>query len=93
VLPAFVATGVGALRGRRAGLFWGAPWLTFSVLMGASIVFAMGLAAASGTPGTLPPLVLVSLVTVTSGVALWFSLDPRASGGGRESPGPSLAAS
>ncbi len=91
VLPAFVATGVAALRGRRAGLFWGAPWLTFSVLMGASIVCAMGLAAASGTPDTVPPLVLVSLVTVASGLALWFSLDPRASRGGREPHGPSVA--
>ncbi|HEX2856261.1 MAG TPA: hypothetical protein VHO26_02115 [Propionibacteriaceae bacterium] len=93
VLPAFVATGVGALRGRRTGLFWGAPWLTFSVLMGASIVFAMVLATASGTPGTLPPLVLVSLVTLASGAALWFSLEPGAAGGGHEPRGPRVAAS
>ena len=63
--------GVAALQGRRHGLFWLAPWLAFSVLMGASIVAAMLLIAAAGYPGTLPPTLMVSIVVAASAVALW----------------------
>lgn len=66
VLPAFVLTGVAAWRGRGWGLFWLAPWLVFSVLMGTSIVAAMLLMAAGGESGTLPPIVMVSVVVLAS---------------------------
>lgn len=71
VLPAFILTGAAALRGRGYGLFWLAPWLAFSSLMGASIVAAMVLMAAAGFPSTVPPLVMVSLVAAASALALW----------------------
>ena len=74
VLPAFIITGLATLRGRSRGVFWSTPWLTFSVLMGASIVFGMLLAVAGGQPGTVPPMLLVSLVTLVSSVVLWASL-------------------
>lgn len=71
VLPGFILAGVAALQGRRHGLFWLAPWLAFSVLMGASIVAAMLLIAAAGYPGTMPPTVMVCVVVAASAVALW----------------------
>ena len=74
VLPGFILAGVAALQGRLHGLFWLAPWLAFSVLMGASIVAAMLLIAAAGYPGTLPPTVMVSIVVAASAVALWLYL-------------------
>lgn len=74
VLPGFILAGVASLQGRRHGLFWLAPWLAFSVLMGASIVAAMLLIAAAGYPGTLPPTVMVSIVVAASAIALWRSL-------------------
>ncbi|WP_353083059.1 hypothetical protein [Tessaracoccus lapidicaptus] len=70
VLPAFVITGLGALRLRADGLAWTAPWLTFSALMGTSIVAAMLLIAGHGFPGTLPPTVMVSVVVLVSLAAL-----------------------
>lgn len=66
VLPAFVVTAAAALRNRETGLFWLGPWLVFSVLMGSSIVAAMGLMMLAGTEGTLPAAVAVSLVVVAS---------------------------
>lgn len=66
VLPGFVIAGVAALQERDHGLFWLAPWLTFSVLMGTSIVAAMALMLASGDGNALPPAVLVSLIVVAS---------------------------
>ena len=74
VLPGFILAGVASLQGRRHGLFWLAPWLAFSVLMGASIVAAMLLIAAAGYPGTLPPTVMVCAVVAASAIALWRSL-------------------
>ena len=70
VLPGFVIAGVAAVQGRDHGLFWLAPWLTFSVLMGTSIVAAMALMMASGDRNALPPTVLVALIVVASLVAL-----------------------
>lgn len=71
VLPAFVLTGAAALKGRAQGLFWLAPWLTFSVLMGASIVAAMLQMALAGFASTLVPTVMVSAVVVLSALAAW----------------------
>ena len=70
VLPAFIVAGVAALRGRGHGLFWLAPWLAFSVLMGASIVAAMLLIAGTGAADAVPPMVMVSVVVAASALAL-----------------------
>jgi hypothetical protein len=80
VLPAFVLTGVAALTGRDLGLFWLAPWLVFSALMGASILAAMGVIASSGASGTVPATVVVSVVVFASLAAVWRYLgapDPQ----------------
>lgn len=70
VLPAFIATGYWALKGKKVGLYLLAPWLTFSVLMATSIVAAMVLAMANGSTETLPPMVIVSVVALVSLAAL-----------------------
>ncbi len=80
VLPAFVLTGVAAIRGRGAGLFWLGPWLVFSALMGSSIVAAMVLIAAADDGAGVVPAVMVSLVVVASLVSAWVFL--------RHVPGP-----
>ncbi len=71
VLPGFLVSGIAALKGRDHGLFWLAPWLTFSVLMGSSIVAAMVLMMAEGVANTLPATIMVSVVVVASLLALW----------------------
>ncbi len=68
VLPAFIITGVMMLRGSKAGQFFAAPWLAFSVLMGTSIVAATIL---MNTPDALPPMIMVSIVVAASLAALW----------------------
>lgn len=70
VLPGFIIAGVAALRHLEHGLFWLAPWLVFSALMGASIVAAMALMLSAGSTNAAPALVLVSLVVVASLYAL-----------------------
>lgn len=74
VLPAFVLTGVAAIRGRGSGLFWLGPWLVFSALMGSSIVAAMVLMAAADAGAGVVPAVMVSLVVVASGLSAWAFL-------------------
>jgi hypothetical protein len=71
VLPGFIVSGIAALKGREHGLFWLAPWLTFSVLMGSSIIAAMVLMMAEGAADTVPATVMVSGVVVASLLALW----------------------
>lgn len=71
VLPAFIASGVGALRGSRLWLMAVACWLSFSVLMAASIVAAMALMAAGGSASAAVPAILVSVVLVVSALAAW----------------------
>ncbi|GAA4412870.1 hypothetical protein GCM10023168_35210 [Fodinibacter luteus] len=76
VLPGFVICGVAALQGRDHGLFWMAPWLVFSVLMGSSIVAAMVLMTVDGAVGTAPATVIVSVVVVASLLAARAYLTP-----------------
>ena len=71
VLPGFILAGVAALGRRRHGLFWLAPWLVFSALMGSSIVAAMVLIRRSGAANTAPATIMVSLVVVASLLAVW----------------------
>ena len=59
------------LKGKAAGLFLVAPLLTFSVLMGGSIVAAMALMTVDGLGNTLPPLLMISLVVLASLFAAW----------------------
>lgn len=61
--------GVAALQSREHGLFWLAPWLVFSALMGSSIVAAMVLMMMRGAANAAPATVMVSLVVVVVVVA------------------------
>ncbi|QGF23790.1 hypothetical protein [Raineyella fluvialis] len=70
VLPGFVISGIAALRGRAHGLFWVAPWLVFSVLMGVSILAVMAITATSAA-AVLPPVIMVGIVVLVSAVAAW----------------------
>lgn len=74
VLPAFIATGLAALRQQQVGLFWLGPWLAFSVLMGSSIIAAMLLMTAAGEGDALPVAVMVSVVVLASLGACWAYL-------------------
>jgi hypothetical protein len=71
LLPALIIAGVQTLQGRALGLFFVGPLLTFSVLMGTSIVAAMVLMTVEGFENTLPPLVMVSGVVLVSLFAAW----------------------
>lgn len=70
VLPGFIIAGVAALQHREHGLFWLAPWLVFSALMGASIIAAMALVITAGATNAAPALVMVFLVVAASLYAL-----------------------
>lgn len=71
LLPAFIIAGYLTLNGKGAGQFFVGPLLTFSVLMGASIVAAMALMTVEGFENTLPPLVTVSVIVLASLFAAW----------------------
>lgn len=71
LLPAFLIVGYLTVKGRALGQFFVAPLLVFSVLMGASIVAATVLMTVEGFEGTLPPMVMVSLVVLVSLSAAW----------------------
>lgn len=71
VLPGFIIAGYLALKGKQSGLFYVAPWLVFSVLMGASIVAAMIMMSTAGFASVIPALVMVSLVVAASLFAAW----------------------
>lgn len=71
LLPGFVLAGYLTVEGRAAGQFFVGPLLTFSVLMGSSIVAAMILMTVDGFEDTLPPLVMVSVIVLASLVADW----------------------
>ena len=69
VLPSMIAAGIGALRGRRAGLLLAAPLLAFSVLMGTSLVALFALQAAVAGTDVMVPLIGVALVVIVSAAA------------------------
>lgn len=70
VLPSFIATGYLALKRKNIGTYLLTPWLTFSVLMGSSIVAAMLLMMNAGITGVLGPMIMVSVVVAVSALAL-----------------------
>ncbi|HEX7461159.1 MAG TPA: hypothetical protein VF317_03185 [Dermatophilaceae bacterium] len=70
VLPGFIISGIATLKGREHGLFWLAPWLVFSGLMGSSIIAAMVLMVGPGAGNTVPATVVVSVVIAASLLAL-----------------------
>lgn len=74
LLPAFVIAGYQAVKGQPGGQFFVGPLLVFSVLMGTSIVAAMVLMTVEGFEGTLPPLVMVSVIVLASLFAAWRHL-------------------
>lgn len=70
VLPSFIATGYMAIKNRKVGLYFAAPWLAFSTLMGTSIVAAMILMSDKGLVDSPVPLIMVSIVVLLSLAAL-----------------------
>ena len=70
VLPGFIISGIAALQTREHGLFWLAPWLVFSVLMGSSIIAAMVLMSVEGDTNTVPATVVVAVVVAASLLAV-----------------------
>lgn len=75
LLPGFIIAGYLTLNREAAGQFFVGPLLTFSALMGSSIVAAMILMAAEGSGDTLLPSVMVSLVVLASLFAAWRYLN------------------
>lgn len=71
VLPGMIVVGVAALRGRERGLSLVLSGLTFSVLMGLSIIAASILMLIAGDTSALVPLLGV---TVVVGVSVWAAV-------------------
>ncbi len=71
VLPGMIASGVSVLRGNKFGLYSAAPWLTFSVFMGTSIVATMAMFLAQGDSSAVVPLAMVGLVVLMSLISLF----------------------
>lgn len=69
VLPGMITIGVLALRGNKTALELTVPALTFSVLMGSSIIAVMVLIGATGDFSGLVPLVMVAVIVAASLVA------------------------
>lgn len=76
VLPGMIVIGVLAQRGHERGMRWLVPALTFSVLMGSSIIAAMVLIIMSGDPSGLAPLAMVAAVVAVS-LAAALACAPR----------------
>jgi len=74
VLPGFIATAYLGLKGKSSGIYFTAPWLSFCVLMGTSIVAAMILMLANGFGSVVAPMIMVAVVVVASLAALIGSL-------------------
>jgi hypothetical protein len=74
LLPALIIAGWQTVQGKASGQFFVGPLLTFSVLMGISIVAAMVLMTVKGFENTLPPLLMVSVVVLISFFAAWRHL-------------------
>ena len=81
VLPGFIVAGVAALQRREHGLFWLAPWLVFSALMGSSIIAAMVLMRMAGIASPAPAMAMVSLVIAASLLTVWGYLSGRSLSG------------
>ncbi len=74
VLPAMIGTGLLLFKKNESGYFYAAPWLTFSVLMGSSIVAAMGMMSRAGYPNTIFPLIMVGILVSASLFSLYLYL-------------------
>lgn len=74
VLPGMIATGILLLKKKPPGYLFAAPWLTFAVLMGASIVANMMLELGKGNMNVVPPMAMVSVVVLLSGIVLLIFL-------------------
>jgi hypothetical protein len=70
VLPGMILTGVLLWRRKLLGYIFWAPWLTFSILMGSSIVFTMLMELKNGNSNAIIPLIMIGLIVISSFVAL-----------------------
>jgi len=66
VLPGMIITGLLLWQKKQIGYLFAAPWLTFSVLMGSSIVANMLLELQKGNTSIFPPLIIVSSIVIVS---------------------------
>lgn len=74
VLPGMIITGVLFLRKSKYGYLFIFPWLTFSVLMGSSIVATIITMFTQGSQDMLMPMVMVGIVVFWSLATLLMSL-------------------
>lgn len=74
VLPAMIITGVLLIRKKILGHLFSAPWLTFSFLMGSSIVSTIVMELISGNISAIVPLTMVGIITLSSAVVLGMYL-------------------
>jgi hypothetical protein len=74
VLPGMILTGILVLRKRLLGYLFTAPWLTFSTLMGSSIVVTMILELNNGNTAAAAPLTMVGIIVILSVFALYLHL-------------------
>lgn len=76
VLPGMIVTGIWLFKDKPLGKLFLVPWLTFSVLMGSSIVAAMLLEHSKSNTDVVIPLSMVgSIVVVSTLVLFWFFKD------------------
>lgn len=74
VLPGMVSTGVLLLKKNKWGYIFAAPWLTFSILMGISIIVTMILMLFQDNKTAIVPLMMVSLIVCLSIATLYHFL-------------------
>ena len=70
VLPAMIIAGILYYKQKPLGLLLAAPWLTFSVLMGTSIIILLILDMQNGNSDTAVPIAMVSTIVMASLIVL-----------------------
>jgi hypothetical protein len=71
VLPSMILTGIFLWRKKLMGYLFAAPWLTFSILMGSSIVATMIMEVMNGNFRAIVPLIMVGIIVLVSLLALY----------------------
>jgi asparagine N-glycosylation enzyme membrane subunit Stt3 len=70
LLPAMIITGIFLTKKKSLGRLFAAPWLTFSTLMGSSIVANMIIELVNGNNNTIVPLIMIGIITISSAITL-----------------------
>jgi hypothetical protein len=74
VLPGMILTGIFLWRKKLMGYLFAVPWLTFSVLMGSSIVATMIMELMNGNREATIPLIMVGIIVLASLLVLYHYL-------------------